>query len=374
MASIKAEVQSPPEGTRAGRASVKDVAALAGVSPSTVSNFLLRPHLLSEQTRERVQSAIDTVGYVPNESARQLRAGASKTLGLVLLDAWLPFFADLSHGVDDAARSRGWSLFYSNSGRDHDRELANLDMFEAHRVEGLIVSPQGKIAHRLRQLQSRGIECVTISPSDRCDEVSTIEFDDFRGGELAGQHLLDIGRTRIVFMGNPNTVTHSANRLAGLSATVQAAGLDAQILSVTVPDLTIESGMEAARQILTLPAIEQPDAVFAANDMLAIGAMTVFLRSGIRVPEDIAIVGFDDVAYAHQAVVPLTSVKQPAYEMGWDAATTLIDLITTKPPRQPRHITHPPTLIVRESTTGRNAEPRWDLPRVDGLNPRQSVG
>ena len=120
-------------------ASVKDVAELASVSASTVSNYFHRPHLLSAASHDRIEAAIKTLGYVPNESARQLRNGASRTLALILLDAWQPFFANIARGVEDAVREAGWSLFFANSGRDEDRELTNIAMFDAHRVQGVII-------------------------------------------------------------------------------------------------------------------------------------------------------------------------------------------------------------------------------------------
>lgn len=344
------------------QASVKDVAGVAGVSPSTVSNYLLRPHLLSEETRSRVAAAITQVGFVPNESARQLRAGASKVLGLVLLDAWLPYFADLSAGVEDVARSRGWALFHTNSARDSERELANLSMFEAHRVQGIIISPQGHVSARLTELERRGIRCVSIGPTEPSRSPSSIMFDDFLGGEMAGDHLIEIGRQRIAFMGNPNNVIQSADRLGGLLRAVRRAQLPHPVVSVTVHDLTVAGGIEAARQVLTLPPGERPDAVFAANDMVALGAMTVFLQAGIRIPQDIAIVGFDDVSYASQAVIPLTSIRQPARKMGADAANMLIDRIV-RIASTPQQIVHKPQLMVRASTVGVRAELNQSIPQ-----------
>ena len=337
-------------------ASVKDVAAVAGVAASTVSNYLNRPHLLSDKTRQKVESAIETVGFVPNQSARQLRAGSSKELALVLLDAWLPYFSDLSRGVEDGVLGEGWTLFFSNSARDPKRELANLATFEAHRVQGLIISPQGKVASRLEQLQDRGIECVVIGPTEHSGRVSSVLFDDVRGGELAGEHLVQLGRRRLAFLGNPHQVIQSADRLAGMVRATTKAGTDTTVMTVSVRDLTVEEGMDAARQILVLPNSERPDAVFAANDMVALGALTAFLRAGIRVPEDIAVVGFDDVAYASQTVVPLTSVRQPAYAMGRAAAMRLLTQIGSPGSRAVENQMFEPELVVRESTVGRRAE------------------
>jgi len=340
--------------------SVKDVAALAGVSASTVSNYFHRPELLGKASRKRVADAIAELGYVPNESARQLRAGSSKTLALILLDAWLPFFSDLSRGVEDAVRDHGWSLFFSNSNRDSERERSNLDTFEAHRVQGLVIVPQGRVKDRLEQLQNRGIECVVVGPTEDSNEISAVTFDDVGGGRLAGAHLLEIGRRRLAFLGNPHNVVQSADRLAGLMRAVEASGTEATVMTVTVKNLTVEDGIEAAEQILSMPEAERPDAIFAANDMVAVGALNVFLRAGIRIPEDIAVVGYDDVQYARQAAVPLTTVRQPAYEMGRAAGQQLLEQIERPGPREVQQRVFAAHLVVRESTVGRmtaRAEP-----------------
>ena len=333
--------------------SVKDVAALAGVSASTVSNYLNRPQLLGKGSRQRVADAIAELGFVPNESARQLRAGSSKTLALILLDAWLPYFSDLSRGVEDAVRDRGWSLFFSNSNRDPEREMANLDMFEAHRVQGLVIIPQGLVKDRLEQLQARGIECVVVGPTEKSDQISAVTFDDVGGGRLAGSHLVEIGRRRLAFLGNPHNVVQSADRLEGMMLAVDASGTGATVMTVTVTNLTVEDGIEAAEQILSMSESERPDAIFAANDMVAIGALNVFLRAGIRVPEDIAIVGYDDVPHARQAAVTLTTIRQPAYEMGRAAGQQLLEQIERPGSREVQQRVFGAQLIQRESTLGR---------------------
>ncbi|MPT15753.1 LacI family transcriptional regulator [Microbacterium sp. HSID17254] len=331
-------------------ASVKDVAALAGVSASTVSNYLNHPHVLGAASRERVRAAIAELGFVPNESARQLRAGSSKALALILLDAWLPYFNDLSRGVDDVAREGGWSLFFSDSARDAAREEQNIDMFEAHRVQGIVIYPRGDVVPRLEQLATRGIRSVVVGPIRDSPSVAAVTFDDRGGGRLAGEHLLSLGRRRILFLGAP-TVSQSNDRLAGLRDAV--AGTDARISVLDVEHLTTEDGLRAGAHLTDLPAEERPDAVFAANDGVALGVLTQLLRHGIRVPEEIALVGFDDVAAAHQGVVPLTSIRQPGYEIGRAAGAALLQLLADPTAAPPAPTPFPAELIVRESTVGR---------------------
>ncbi|MBO0979602.1 LacI family DNA-binding transcriptional regulator [Microbacterium sp. SD291] len=328
--------------------SVKDVAALAGVSSSTVSNYLNHPHVLGADSRERVRAAIEQLGFVPNESARQLRAGTSKTIAFILLDAWLPFFSELSRGVEDVTREGGWSLFFSNSNRDAAQERRNIDMFESHRVQGVIIYPLEDVTARLETLAGRGIRSVVIGPIRESAKVASVLFDDRGGGRLAGEHLLSIGRRRLMFLGSA-AVSQSNDRLRGLRDAV--AGSDASVEVHEVPHLTIEDGLQAAEHIIGMAA--PPDAVFAANDMVAVGAMTGLLRRGIRVPEDIAVIGFDDVDLAHQTLVPLSTIRQPGYEIGRAAASALLLQLAAPGSPVPATTPFPAELIVRESTAGR---------------------
>lgn len=331
-------------------ASVKDVAATAGVSSSTVSNYLNHPHMLGEATREKVQVAIEKLRFVPNESARQLRAGSSKVLALILLDAWLPYFNELSRGVEDVTREGGWSLFFSNSNRDDAQELRNIEMFEKHRVQGIIISPLGDVVPRLEHLADRGIRSVTIGPEHASKAVASVLFDDRGGARLAGDHLVALGRDRITFIGDPLRVAQTAQRLAGLRDAVT--GSAAHVAVLPAKGLSIEDGLDAAASVIALPASERPNAIFAANDMVAIGVLTGLLRQGISVPDEIALVGFDDVEQAHQSVVPLTSVRQPGYELGRAAGELLLRQLADPTAPPPARREFPAELVVRQSTVG----------------------
>lgn len=329
-------------------ASVKDVAALAKVSPSTVSNYLNHPQLLGDASRERIRIAIEQLGFVPNESARQLRAGTGKLLAVSLIDAWQPYFGELSRGVEDALRATPWSLMFSNSNRDEAHELANLDMFEAHRVQGVVIYPQGDVTERLERFAARGIKSVVVGPPLTSARFASVPFDDRGGGRLAGEHLVARGRTRIAYLGNPDDVAQSAERLTGLRDAAASAGV--QVETIPVSELSVEAGIEAGRRVLARAPHERPDAIFAANDMVAVGALTSMLRHGIDVPGDIAIVGFDDIALAHQAVVPLTSVRQPGYEIGRAAATLLLEQLGDPAAPPPRLTPFAAELVVRASS------------------------
>jgi LacI family transcriptional regulator len=330
-------------------ASVKDVAALAGVSSSTVSNYLNHPHVLSAASRDRVRAAIDELGYVPNESARQLRAGSSKALALILLDAWLPFFHELSRGLEDVTREGGWSLFFSNSNRDAAQERRNIEMFDAHRVQGIVIYPLGDVVPQLERLADRGIRSVVVGPIPESPTVASVLFDDRGGGRLAGEHLLSLGRGRILFLGSPS-VSQSNDRLRGLRDALE--GTDASLTVLDVQNLVTEDGLRIAEQIVAMPPEDRPDAIFAANDMVALGVLTQLMRHGIRVPDETALVGFDDVTQAHQSVVPLTSIRQPGYEIGRAAGKALLQLLADPAAPPPATTPFAAELIVRDSTVG----------------------
>ncbi|MPS75585.1 MAG: LacI family transcriptional regulator, partial [Microbacterium sp.] len=218
------------------------------------------------------------------------------------------------------------------------------------RVQGIVIYPLGDVVPRLERLADRGIRSVVVGPIRESATVASVLFDDRAGGLLAGEHLVDLGRRRILFLGNP-AVTESNDRLAGLRDATAGTGAEVEVREVG--HLATEDGLTAGAEIVAQPADERPDAIFAANDMVALGVLTQLLRHGIRVPEDIALVGFDDVAEAHQSVVPLTSVRQPGYEIGRAAGAALLAQLADPAAPPPATPPFPAELVIRESTRGR---------------------
>lgn len=329
--------------------SITAVAARAGVSPGTVSNVLNHPDRVREATRERVAAAIRQLSYVRHESARHLRVGSSRTLGMLMLDAWNPFFADMASGVEDVALSRGWTLFLANSHRDVKREAIYLSEFAERRVAGVLVAPCSDLTQVLGGLRDSGIESVVL---DRCipDPAGlSVSLDDVEGGRLAVSHLLDMGHRRIAFVGNANVVSQARDRLEGGRRALREAGLDDRLTVIAPSDLTLDGGIDASRRILALTEARRPTAVFAASDLVAIGLLHELMRAGVKVPEDVAIVGYDDNAFAKQVLVPLTTVRQPAYDMGRIAAEMLLARLEGKLVERP-HFVFQPELVIREST------------------------
>jgi LacI family transcriptional regulator len=331
----------------AGSPSIKDVAAEAGVSLGTVSNVLNRPQQVSAQTRAKVEAAIATLGFVRNESARQLRSGRSRTIAFVVLDGGNPFFTDVARGVQQIADTAGMAVFLCNSGDDQHRQAAYVDLLEEQRVGGMLITPLDGDGQRIDQLRQRGMPVVYVDRAAGPAHCS-VTVDDVQGGELAAAHLLDTGHRRIAFVGGPIGIGQVADRLAGARATLADA---AELVVLETAALNVAEGRRAGERLAGLPAARRPTAAFCANDLLALGLLQQMVRLGRRVPDDLAIVGYDDIEFAGAAAVPLTSVSQPRELLGRTAAELLLAEVRGDPEHQHRQVVFAPELVVRASTT-----------------------
>jgi LacI family transcriptional regulator len=331
-------------------ASIKDVAALAGVSMSTVSNVLNNPARVSPASAGRVQRAIDQLGFVRNEAARKLRVGHSKLLGLAVINISNPFFTDVATGVEEAARAAGYSVLLGNSASRPDGETGFLELFERQGVDGVLIVPSGDVLEKLDGLRRRGTPAVLIDRVDDRRAFSSVSTDDVVGGALAGKHLLDLGRRKLWFVGGLLSVRQMRDRLDGFRGALAEAP-DASLRVETGAFVDATSGLEYGRAIAPLPAADRPDAIFAANDMLALGVIQGLTSTGLRVPEDVAVIGYDDIVFSAAAVIPLTSVRQPSRRMGATAATLLIEELADPAGFRARSVVYEPQLIVRASTT-----------------------
>jgi LacI family transcriptional regulator len=329
--------------------SIRDVAERAGVSVGTVSNVLNNPGKVAPKSVERVLAVIEELGYVRNDAARQLRAGRSTTIGLIVLDVRNPFFTDVARGAEDEAARHALSVILGNSDEDSVREAAYLDLFEEQRVHGVLISPFGDVAPRLARLRSRGTPAVLVDRMSEDERFSSVSVDDVAGGRLAAQHLLDTGRRRIAFAGGPFGIRQVADRRAGAQAAVEA-HTGAALEVIELGALTVLEGRRAGEVILSRPAADRPDAVFAANDLVATGLLQALMMQGsMRVPDDIALIGFDDIDFASAAAVPLSSIRQPSQLIGRTAVQLLIEE-AADPGLAPRQVVFQPELVVRAST------------------------
>lgn len=330
--------------------SVRDVAERAGVSVGTVSNVMNHPGKVSPATVARVQSAIDALGFIRNEAARQLRDGRSKTIGLVVLDVRNPFFTDVARGAEDRATVAGLTVTLGNSDDDQAREATYLDLFEQQRVHGVLISPYADISERLRRLRQRGIPVVLVDRPSPDESFSSVSVDDVAGGLLAAEHLISQGRRRLAFVGGPHEIRQVADRLAGAQRAV-AVNPDVTLEVLDVPALSVVAGRAVGQQIVARSPRDRPDAIFAANDLVALGVLQALMMQGhgLDVPGDIALIGYDDIDFAEAAVVPLSSIRQPSALMGQTAVDILLEE-AADPAIAPRRIVFQPELVVRAST------------------------
>jgi LacI family transcriptional regulator len=327
-------------------ATIRDVAALAGVSAGTVSNVLNRPSYVTVEMRKRVQQAIEELGFVPTASARQYRAGRQRLLGMVVVDLGNPFFVDLALGAEMAAREAGAAFVVCNSGESEDRERHNLDMLVQQRFHGVMISPVDEANPRLGALLERGVPVVfvdRISPTNTYCSVST---DDVEGGRIAGRHLVTLGHERLAFAGDPQKWPQMADRLSGFTEVV---GED-RVELLAAGNFRLETGRSVGRELARRGVSERPTAVFCANDLLALGLLQELTRAGLHVPDDIAILGYDDLTWAAAAAVPLSSVRQPRLQLGRAATRLLLAEIEEGESHQHERVVFQPDLVARAST------------------------
>jgi LacI family transcriptional regulator len=327
------------------------VALRAGVSLGTVSNVLNRPERVGERTRERVLRAIDELGFVRNEAARQLRAGRSRTIGLIVLDVGNPFFTDLAAGVETAAERQGLAVVLCSSADDPARQDHYLGMLQELRAFGILITPVAAKNPAIDRLRHSGTNVVLVDRASGTAQCS-VAVDDVAGGELAVAHLIEQGHERIGFVA-PLITQQVADRLAGARSALTKAGRDPQQLQIVeTTALTVAGGRLAGETIGARPAGERPTAVFCANDLIALGLLQEMTRRGLDVPGDLAIVGYDDIEFAAAATVPLTSIHQPSAQLGQAAAELLIEEVAEPQTHRHRQVVFEPELVVRNSTTG----------------------
>lgn len=322
------------------RASVKDVAAAAGVSVGTVSNVLNRPDSVAEKTRVKVEQAMVDLNFHRNASARQLRAGVSRTVGAIVMDLGNPFYTELARGIEDRLAVDDHTLILCSSDEDPRREARFLRLLAEQGVRGVLVTPMSTTKDRLAALRRLGIPSVLMDSSSR--DHASVSVDHVSGGRQAVAHLLSQGHRRILFLAAPEELQQTRHRLQGAVDAVGAAGLDAAEV-LTVINLPAQSANEGqAGLVRALESGWEPTAVFCMNDIVALGAMRELRRRGLSVPTDMAVVGYDDLYFAAELMTPLTSVRQPMRQLGWAAA----DLLLTDTP----HALFEPELIVRGSS------------------------
>lgn len=331
----------------AERATIRDVAEVAGVSVGTISNYLTSKKAISARARERIESAIAELGFIPNSAVRVMRGQRNNAIGFMIPDSSNPFFSEVARGVEDVAIAAGYVVVICNTNGDDGRENHYARALSEMRVVGAIATPLSASEKNLRQLATSGASIVLLGSGEQPLAFSSVDVDDVEGGYLAATHLIERGHRDVVFFGGPGADPQIHARFEGLKRGFLGASLDpALVRRVDATGSSTAARLEGARQVVAMSP--RPTAAFCANDLLAIALEAELHRAGIRVPEQFEIIGYDDIDSAQTAPIPLTTIRQPQFEIGKAAATLLLERAKEDGPNQ--HISFSPRLIEREST------------------------
>ncbi len=341
------------------RITMQDVAVQAGVSKSTVSHVLNDTRFVAEETRQRVLDAIETLGYRPSQIARGLAARHTNTVGLLISDIGNPFYPPVIKGVEEVALAHDYTVFLSNVSYDIDRIVSAIHTMIDHRIDGAIAMSTRFSSEMAAELLYHQIPTVLLDWDDEAmqayrDQVGALAFDFAAGIREAARHLVDLGHRRFAHISGPLDVWTSHRRRDAFVDALSEFGIPADQVMVVEGNLQIEGGRAALRQLAG--SGQPPTAVFAANDLTALGVLWEARKIGLRVPEDISLIGLDNISLAEQTTPALTTVALPIYDIGQAAMTMLLEIIRCNEDNQPSDCimnqTIPTRLIVRESTAG----------------------
>lgn len=326
--------------------SLRDVAKAAKVSVGTVSNVLNRSEVVAPKTLARVQATIKELGFVPNGFARNLRSGQSRTLGLIVPDVSNPFFTEVARGVEDAASKRDYAVFLCNSDESATKEERYVNVLIQQQVRGVLITPADMKSDRLDVMRDRGIAVALLDREIKGRKQCSVSVDDVHGGQIAIEYLAGLGHKNIAWVCGPESIPQVADRGAGVAKAAKVAGSKIETIRVSLMNAT--NGEEAARKILELDML--PTAIFCANDLLALGVMRALLASKVRIPEQVSVLGYDNIEFAPSAAVPLSSIAQPSYQMGVTAADLLLNECEDGDSHEHQQIRFQPQLVERAST------------------------
>jgi LacI family transcriptional regulator len=326
---------------------MKDVAKAAGVSPSTVSHVLNNTRYVSPDLAERVWETVEKFNYQPNLLARSLRRKKTHTLGMIVPDNSNPFFAELARIIEDTCFELGYNVILCNSDQIRERERTYIDLLTEKQVDGILFVSAGDHPDHLKTVLERDVPIVIIDREIMDVECDRVLTNNYLGGQLATGHLIQRGHQRIGCITGQSTLSPTWERVRGYKDTLRDAGLPIRDEFLHPGDFQVSSGYDAMVKILAMQ--QPPTGIFVCNDLMAIGAMRAVSKQGLRIPEDIAVVGFDNIALASYTNPPLTTVGQRRQQAGKVATQMLIERIEDRnlPPR--KYIIEP-KLIIRNST------------------------
>ena len=330
-------------------ATIHDVAQRAGVSPITVSRVINNSGYASPATRARVEAAIAELGYVPNRLASSLRSKRTRTLALVLTDITNPFFTTVARGVEDAASAAGYTVVFCNTDESEDKEKKYLQVLLQQQVDGILLVPARSTPESVALIAKQNTPVVVLdrrmSPTV---EVDTVRCENEADAYRLVRLLIELGHQRIAILSGPLGVSTAEDRLAGFRRAMRESGVDDQAQVVIYGAFNQASGSEMMRQVLAHEP--RPTAIFAANNLIGIGALHAIQAAGLQVPDDIAMVGFDDLPSSLLTFPFFTVAAQPAYEMGQRATQLLLARLSHTEPEPCQEIILSTQIIVRRSS------------------------
>jgi LacI family transcriptional regulator len=326
---------------------IRDVAAAAQVSAGTVSRVLNGKRDVGDELRHRVLAAVAELGYRPNGAARSLRTRAAMVLGVIISDVTNSFFTAVVRGAEDKAQQAGFSVVLANADEDLRKEARYLEIAAAEQMAGVLLSPASSRLTSIEVLAERGIPVVTIDRRLASAAVDSVTVNNHQAAREATQHLIVQGCHRVGIIAGPAQITTGATRLAGYRAAMRAADRDSDQTLTAYGNFRTDGGYAAAKKLLKLP--KPPDGLLISNDLMTIGALQAIAEAGLSIPDDIAVVGFDNASWATAFRPPLTVVTQPTYEIG-EVATDLLLRRVNGEQFPPRHVVLRAKLVERGSS------------------------
>ena len=329
--------------------SLRDVAKQAKVSVGTVSNVLNRPQQVSEATRQKVRSAIDMLGFIPNEMMRS-SSKESQIIGLILPLSNNPFYEELAQGIEDAVAKEGLRVLIGYSREDEAIELHLLSAMVDSGFKGVILTPVGERNQVFEKFIDKNVRVGYISQTDEHIDQCSVSIDQVRGGYIGIEYLAKLGHKKIVWVSGPERHHQSNQRFIGITEASKEFGIELSVFRS--PSLDFLSGENIAPEIIEAGL---PDAIFAGNDSLALGIMNYFHKVGINVPNEVSVIGYDNISYAESALVPLTTVSQTPYQLGFTMGSQMVVEIAANQDHVHHHAIFQPQIVERASTSAKSA-------------------
>jgi LacI family transcriptional regulator len=326
---------------------IRDVAKRAGVSAITVSRAMNNSGAVNPATRERISKAIEELHYVPNTLARSFRSKQTCLIALVLSDITNPFWTTVARGIEDIAEKNGFHVILCNSDENPEKEANYINVLLQRRVDGIIIAPTITDKNRFLMLKRHALPCVLLDRRVDGFKCDTIVSDGREGARKMTEHLLRLGYRRIAVVAGPPTISTAQDRVEGYCQAFKENRVPIDESLIVRDTYRENSGYESVKKLLKQE--QRPEAIFAGNNFIAVGALHAIRELGLRIPEDVALAGFDDIPQGSLISPALTVVSQPAYEMGVSAAESLLSRLSGKYRGKPREIVFNTSIIIRES-------------------------